>query len=133
DVFALTGALAWAVYLVVGKGVREGGNVLSAAGPIYLSAAVATGLAALIVGGLKQPRGDEILPLLALAFFPTVLGHSLQFSSLKKLHPYEASALALLEPVVATLLAAAVLNEVVEPAFYLSAAVIITGIYMVVR
>ncbi|MEM4560611.1 MAG: DMT family transporter [Candidatus Caldarchaeum sp.] len=133
DAFALAGALAWAVYLVVGKSVREGGNVLSAAGPIYLSAAVATGLAALIVGGLKQPRGDEILPLLGLAFFPTVLGHSLQFSSLKKLFPYEASALALLEPIVATLLAAAVLNEVVDPAFYLSAAIIITGIYMVVR
>ncbi|MCS7137797.1 MAG: DMT family transporter [Candidatus Caldarchaeum sp.] len=133
DLFALAGALAWAVYLVAGKRVREASEVMAAAGPIYLWSAAATGLTALMLGGIGRPRAEEVYPLIGLAVFPTVLGHSLQFSSLKKLHPYEASALALLEPVVATLLAAAVLNEVVEPGFYVSAAIIIVGIYLVTR
>ncbi|MEM2238034.1 MAG: DMT family transporter [Candidatus Caldarchaeum sp.] len=133
DFYAVLGALAWALYLVVGKRVREEAEIVVVMGPIYLWTALATGVTGLLSGGLTQPRPEELYPLTALAILPTVLGHSLQFSSLKGLHPYEASALALLEPVVATILAAVVLSEVVEPGFYLSAAVVIAGIYLVMR
>lgn len=134
DVYAVLGALFWALYLVFGKKVREEVNIFAVLGPLYMF----TSVPALVVayglgGGLAAPTADQIYALLGLAFFPTVLGHGLQFSSLRGLHPYQASSLALLEPIVATIIAAILLAEIADPITYVAAAIVITGIYLVIR
>ncbi|MEM0440041.1 MAG: DMT family transporter [Candidatus Caldarchaeum sp.] len=134
DVYAVLGAFFWALYLVFGKKVREEVNIFAVLGPLYMftslpAVAVACGLGE----GLAMPKQDQIYPLLGLAFFPTVLGHGLQFSSLRGLHPYQASSLALLEPIVATIIAAILLAEIADPITYVAAAIVITGIYLVIR
>jgi drug/metabolite transporter (DMT)-like permease len=133
NVYGLLGALFWALYLVAGKSVREGSELLVVVGPLYLWTAATTGVATLFVsGGITLPSAGELPPMTGLIVFPTILGHTLSFSSLKGLRPYEASALNLLEPLSATLLAALILYEVSPINIYLSAAVTLAGIYLVV-
>jgi drug/metabolite transporter (DMT)-like permease len=133
NVYGLLGALFWALYLVAGKSVRESSELLVVVGPLYLWTAATTGVATLIVsGGITLPSAGELLPMVGLIVFPTILAHTLSFSSLKGLRPYEASALNLLEPFSATLLAALILYEVSPINIYLSAAVTLAGIYLVV-
>jgi len=132
NVYGLMGALFWALYLVSGKSVREGSELLMTMGPLYLWTAAATGAATLLVsGGIAMPSAGELAPMMGLIIFPTLLGHTLSFSSLKGLRPYETSALNLLEPFSATLLAAVVLQEVLPLNNYLSAVVTLLGIYLV--
>ncbi|MCS7133258.1 MAG: DMT family transporter [Candidatus Caldarchaeum sp.] len=134
DVYAVLGALFWALYLVFGKKVREEANIFAILGPLYTFTALPALVAAFLLGpGLSTPRTEQLFALFGLAFFPTVLGHGLQFSSLRGLHPYQASSLALLEPIVAAALAALLLAEIADPLTYLSAAAVITGIYLVIK
>ncbi|MDW8084067.1 MAG: DMT family transporter [Candidatus Caldarchaeum sp.] len=134
DVYAVFGALFWALYLVFGKKVREQVNIFAALGPLYMFTAFPALAAAFIFGrGLSSPGADQLFALFGLAFFPTVLGHGLQFSSLRGLHPYQTSSLALLEPIVAAGLAVLLLAEIADPITYLSAAAVITGIYLVIK
>ncbi|MDW8063422.1 MAG: DMT family transporter [Candidatus Caldarchaeum sp.] len=134
DLYAVLGALFWALYLVFGKKVREAANIFAVLGPLYTFTALPALSAAYVLGpGLSTPRTEQLFALFGLAFFPTVLGHGLQFSSLRGLHPYQASSLALLEPIVATALAAVLLYEIADPITYVSAAAVITGIYLVIR
>jgi len=134
DAQAFLAALFWSVYLILGKPVREGGNVLILMPPIYLVACLPLLTSGYVIqGGLAIPTGDEIVFLLCLAFFPTVLGHTLHFSSLKALSAFQTSILALLEPIVASILAALILFEVPNPLFYLGASITLFGIYLVLR
>lgn len=134
NVYAVLGAFFWALYLVVGKRVRQEVNIFAVFGPLLLFTSLPALAAAYLLGrGLYPLNPAQTLFLLALALFPTVLGHGLQFSSLRGLHPYQASSLALLEPIVAALLAAVLLAEVAGPVTYLGAAAVILGIYLVIR
>ncbi len=134
DLAALGGAFFWALYLTLGKDLRQRTSPTTAMPPIYLfSAAVLAAAAILVRGELVVPVTEELPPLLAVAFLPTVLGHTLHFSSLKGLKSFEASTLALLEPVVASVLAFLIFSEAPAAGFYLSAAVILAGIYLVLR
>ncbi|GBC69465.1 hypothetical protein HRbin01_01164 [archaeon HR01] len=134
DLSALAGAIFWAAYLTSGVGVRARVHPIAATPSLYMVSALVLALSGLLVGGgLILPQTNEIPPIIALVFLPTVMGHTLQFSSLKGLKPYETSTLALLEPVAASALALIVFGEAPAPILYLSAAVVIFGIYLVVR
>jgi drug/metabolite transporter (DMT)-like permease len=134
DVSALGGAFFWALYLTFGKDLRERASPVTVMPSLYLLSALVLAAAAYLVGGgLLLPVTAELPPLLAVAFIPTVLGHTLHFSSLKGLKSFEASTLALLEPVVASVLAFLVFGEAPAASFYLSAAVTLLGIYLVLR
>jgi drug/metabolite transporter (DMT)-like permease len=134
DLSALAGAFFWAAYLTYGFELRARVHPIAATPSLYMVSALVLALSGLLAGGgLLLPQTSEIPPLIALAFLPTVLGHTFHFSSLKGLRPYEASTLALLEPVAASTLALIIFGEVLTPVVYLSAAVLIFGIYLVVR
>ncbi len=134
DLEALMAAFFWALYLIVGKPVRAAGNVLLLMTPIYIIAGIIMGGAGLVVfRQIAIPLPAEVLPLLAVAFFPTVLGHTLHFSSLKHLTPFQASTLSLLEPVVASILAALIFLEIPHVSFYVGAASVLVGVYLVLR
>jgi drug/metabolite transporter (DMT)-like permease len=70
---------------------------------------------------------------------PTALAHTLYFSSLSSLKSFETASMALLEPVVATLLGIvgstilgiAVLGQVPAPIFILGAVLVLGGIFSV--
>ena len=134
DLQALLAALLWALYLMLGKSVRSSANVMWLMVMIYLVSGLMIGVVGLATrGGIAYPVGGEWIMLLGIAFFPTFLGHTLHFSSLKYLTPFQTSVLALLEPIVATTLAGLLLREIPHPAFYILAGITMVGIYLVLR
>lgn len=131
EVEALAGALLWAVYLNVGRRLRLKTHPLRTMPHIYLSSALLLLLLALAAGGLSTPYPREVPVLLGLAVLPTCLGHTLHFSSLRGLKPYQTSALALLEPVLASAQAVPLFGEVPGPQALLGGGLILLSIYLV--
>jgi drug/metabolite transporter (DMT)-like permease len=133
DLMALTAAALWAAYLVIGKPIIEKIDIISAMTPIYFVGCLVLLMLSLTTGGFKFPTLNQWAPLVGLAIFPTAIGHTLHFSSMKALRPYQTSVLALLEPVVATMLAYFIFNEVPAPPFVVGAVVVLLGIFLIAR
>ena len=136
DLEAILAALFLALYLNFGRKIRNKMNILTAMLPIYVSAMCAVviiGVAAGNGGLLLQPIPSRILPLIGLGLLPTAIAHTLYFSSLSDLKPFETATMALLEPVGATILGAAVFQEMPLPVFVLGAVFVLIGIFFTVR
>ena len=136
DLEAILAALLIAFYLSYGKKVRKQMTVLSSMVPIYAFAAI-------IVGVFSVPTRstvlafsitpDKILPLIGLGLLPTTIAHTLYFSSLSNLRSFETATMAFLEPVGATMLGITVFHEVPSLIFVLGAALVLTGIFFIIR
>lgn len=113
DVLALGGAVAAAGYVVVGKRLRGRVALVPYLAVVYGVAGVALAGAVLVLGVEVMPRSPAAWPrLAALAVVPTVIGHSLLNWALKFYEAFKVNLVVLLEPVFASLLAWAVLDEV---------------------
>lgn len=133
DLLSLSAAILWAIYLVVGKPLREKSDVLSIMPIIYSIGCITLMILSLISGEFVLPTINQWIPLIGLSIFPTLIGHTLHFSSMKALRPYQTSIFSLLEPLTATVLAFIILNEIPTPPFILGAAIVLIGIFLVLR
>ncbi|MGQ4910891.1 MAG: DMT family transporter [Candidatus Thorarchaeota archaeon] len=113
NILALLGAFFLAVYFIGGRKYAHDLPITVYTSIVYLTAASVT-LALCIVAGLEvlvfTPR--EIVIFIALAIFPTVLGHSVNNYLLTKVPAYVISSAVLGEPIGATLLAFLVFAEI---------------------
>lgn len=132
DLEAVIAALLWAAYLVIGRDVRVKSHPVTVMIPIYSASSILLLLSGLVFGSPRLPLMNEAPAILGLAIFPTALGHTLSFSSLKGLQPYQTAILSFLEPVVATLLAIPLLNEIPQANALAGALLIFIGIYFAV-
>jgi drug/metabolite transporter (DMT)-like permease len=133
---AILAALFLALYLNFGGKVRNKTNILTAMLPIYGFAMCTVGTISVVAGNatsLLQPVPTGIFPLIGLGLLPTAIAHTLYFSSLRGLKPFETAAMAFLEPVGATVLGVAVFQEVPAPVFALGAVLVLIGIFFTVR
>jgi drug/metabolite transporter (DMT)-like permease len=136
DLEAILAALFLALYLNFGRKIRNKMNILTAMLPIYASAMCAVVFVSAAIGNgglLLQPIPNKIFPLIGLGLLPTAIAHTLYFSSLQGLRPFETAAMALLEPVGATVLGVAVFREVPAPVFVLGSILVLIGIFFTVR
>lgn len=131
DFEAVVAALLWALYLVFGREVRLKSHPITIMIPIYITSSILLLFSGFFFGNPRQPSLSEVPALLGLAIFPTTLGHTLSFSSLKGLQPYQTAILSLLEPIVATLLAIPLFNEIPQANALIGASLIFAGIYLV--
>jgi drug/metabolite transporter (DMT)-like permease len=131
DALALAGAVFAAAYFVLGRGARAKLSLLAYVGLVYPAAAVALVLAATVahqpLSGFA-PRTWLFLALLGLV--PQLCGHSLLNWALRYLPAPRVSLAILGEPIVATLLAMALLGETPSPLTVLGAGVTLSGIYL---
>lgn len=134
NLLAFSGAVAIAGYLVIGGRVRRHMDAWSYSLRVYsVSAVVLLGIALVArVSLLGHPMRDLVLVLL-LAFFCTILGHGLINWGLRYVPAVDVSMLILLEPVFATLMAIAVLGEIPGPLSALGAVVVIASLMLVSR
>ncbi len=132
DLEALVAAFLWALYLNLGRPLRKKVPLLVLMPFVYI---VAAGIMFLLIclygNNLYVPSPSEFAVLLVLALLPTALGHTLHFSSLKGLTPFQAATTALLEPVVASSLAALLFSEIPHPVFVVGAIATLIGIFLV--
>ncbi len=132
DLLALLSALFLALYFIGGRRFARGIPITVYTSIVYIAASGFTLVLCLIQGvsvAVLEPR--ELMLFLALAIFPTVLGHSVNNYLLTLVPAYVVSAAVLGEPVGATLLAAVFLNEIPLPITFVGFFVILIGIALV--
>ncbi len=113
SILALSGAMAVAGYLLIGRRLRQKMGILSYIFLTYSSAAIVLVVWALVVGGsFTGYNGLTYLMFILLALVPQLIGHSLLNWSLKYVPATMVTIAVLGEPVGATILALAILNEV---------------------
>jgi len=130
DLEAVLAAVVEAFYLSYGRETRQKMPLLPLMLAVYIFAAVtvlATGFAASSTFAFPLEL-SMVLALIGLGIMPTALAHSFYFSSLSNLKSFETAAMALLEPVGATLLGVAIFTEVPSSFFILGAVLVLAGI-----
>ncbi len=133
DLEATLAAVVESFYLSYGKQTRQKAPLMQLMMTIYVFSAitvVAIGLAT--AQSLAPPlQLDQILPLIGLGILPTAMAHTFYFSSLSHLKSFETAAMALLEPVGATLLGLVIFQQIPKPLFALGAVLVLSGIIAV--
>jgi drug/metabolite transporter (DMT)-like permease len=134
DALAVLGGLMASAYLVIGRGARRRISTASYGASVYTITALVL-LVAVVVSGTPltgHPR-ESYLAILALAVVSQLIGHNAMNWALGFL-PAAVVAIAILgEPVGATLIAAAVLDEVPTLLELAGAGVVLIGVYVALR
>jgi drug/metabolite transporter (DMT)-like permease len=134
DLLALGGAVAVAGYFLLGRQLRKSMSNLNYVTHAYLSAWLVLA-AASYMGGTPlfayPPR--EWLIFLALAFFPTILGHTVFNWALARVDVSFVSVMILGEPVGAALLAYLFLHEVPPAEHIFGGILILSGLFVFIR
>ncbi len=136
DVLAFIGGLMTAVYLMTGRHVRKRVPLIPYVFLVYSSSAVVLLATTLVMEGSLSPGGDlgrELLLFLGLALVSTILGHTLYNWALRYLKAPIVSTSLLGEPVGATLLAIAFLQETPSLFVFGGGALALLGIYLTAR
>jgi drug/metabolite transporter (DMT)-like permease len=132
DLLALAGAVFLAIYFIGGRRYAKGMPITVYTSIIYLVAAITTlGMCIPLGYNVLVFEPSEVLIFIALAIFPTVLGHSVNNYLLTKVPAYVVSSAVLGEPIGATILAAVILNRIIEPTELIGFSVILIGVALV--
>lgn len=130
DFLSLLAAFAVAVYMLIGRVVREQVSTGVYTYIVYIACGVTLIGICLVQGHNIFGFGmNSIIIGLLLAIFPTILGHSLFSWSLKYFSPSFVSASKLCEPVVASVIAAFLFGELPSWLQLLGGIIIIGGVY----
>ena len=114
DLEALLAALMISIYAIMArKYVKRDFDPYKLAGALYLMAGVLGVLIILPLRMFQIPKNQlDITYLALLAIIPTAGGHTLFLRALKGLAPHETQILALLEPIIASILAVLIFKEI---------------------
>jgi drug/metabolite transporter (DMT)-like permease len=134
SVLALLGAVMLAVYLLVGRKLRQNTSLVGYIYPTYVLAAFAL---AIIVVCSKTPvfgfSWETYFFLLLLGLVPQCIGHTCYNWALRYLSATLVSIIILGEPVLATVMAWGILGETIGAVVVLGAGLVGVGILMVSR
>ncbi len=129
DLLALTGALAVAVYMLIGRSLRGKLSLLGYVFPVYATAAIVLmGAALLSQTKLWGFPSDAWLWILLMALLPQIIGHSSFNWALAHLSATYVSLSVLAEPVASVLLAWLILNEAPTWSAFIGGLLILGGI-----
>ncbi|MBT3273670.1 MAG: EamA family transporter [Spirochaetales bacterium] len=134
DLLALAGAATVSGYMLIGRSVRQRIPAFTYVAIVY---SVST-LTLFIIGQGASIRftgypGKEYLIFLGIAFFCTLLGHTLFNWALKYLKTSFISMAVLTEPLYATVLGIIILREIPGGTVFLGGAIILLGVFMFVK
>ncbi len=134
NVLAIGGAIAFAVYVLIGRSQRVAVSVLPYSIVVYSAAALTLLLAALLSGAELWGYSRETwLWLWAIALGPQIMGHTVINWALRYVQASIISGTILVEPVVSALLAWVVLFEKPGLATLLGGAVVLLGLFLLLR
>ncbi|MBD3406703.1 MAG: EamA family transporter [Candidatus Lokiarchaeota archaeon] len=132
DILALLAGLFLALYFIGGRKYAKGLPITVYTSIIYFTAALVT-LAICVFNGVNVLvlEFSEYLIFIALAIFPTALGHSVNNYLLTLVPAYVVSSAVLGEPIGATILAAVFLGEIPSTVTFIGFGIILLGIALV--
>ncbi len=132
DLLALLSALFLAIYFIGGRRYAKGIPITVYTSIVYISAASLTLVECLILGiDILVLDATEMIIFIALAIFPTALGHSVNNYLLTLVPAYVVSSAVLGEPIGATILAVIFLGEIPAPMTLVGFIIILFGIALV--
>lgn len=132
DLLALLSGVFLAIYFIGGRRFAKGLPITVYTSIVYITAAGVTLIQCMALGiNVIVLEPTEIIIFVALAIFPTALGHSVNNYLLTLVPAYVVSSAVLGEPIGATLLAVVFLGEVPPPLTLVGFAVILIGILLV--
>jgi len=133
DALAIAGAIFAAVYVLIGRKVRQQLSLVGYAGSVYAIAAVALGVAMLVSGTpFVGFPAEAWLLFAAMTAGPQFLGHTVFNHLLGEVKASVVSVALLAEPVGATLLGMVVYQERPGPQVVVGAAVVLAGVAVTV-
>ncbi len=131
DTLALLGGVMAAIYILAGRVLRRSLGIFTYAFLVYLTASAVLLLSAVANGVLLWPYPtDEVLIFLALAVVCTIFGHTVYNWSLRYLSAPVISTSLLGEPILASILALALLGEVPGWLVILAAPLVLVGVML---
>ena len=131
DFLALSGALFLAGYLLIGRELRKRIDLLPYTFIVYISCTLFLIFGSIIMDIPLYPYSPKNYAIFfALAFFCTILGHTVFNWALKYLPAYAVSTCSLFEPVGATILALLILGEIPGFMQILGQILILIGLYI---
>lgn len=134
NMMALSAALIFAFYFLVGSKVRQNRSWLGYVFPVYGYAALTCIIILFIFEGFSTDIGFKPLLIgLGLALGPQIMGHGSLNYAVKYVSPTLLSTLILAEPVLATLLAFSLFSEWPNSLSFLAMLVILSGIALTWR
>ncbi len=133
DILAFTAALVFAVYFLIGRKLRQKYEWLDYVFLVYSWAAVTCLVLSMIIGVNLRVNATVIMMALGLAIGPQIMGHGSMNFSVKYISPTLLSTLVLTEPLLATLLAYLIFNELPSISSFVAMTVVIAGISMTWR
>ncbi len=134
NLLALTGAIAAATYMIIGRRLRQGLSLLSYTTVVYGMAAVTLVTATIIAGQSMFGFSPQVFLLfLAMALIPQLIGHTSFNWALSFLPAAFVSIAAISEPVGASILAILFFQEFPGPAAIVGAILILAGVVMASR
>jgi drug/metabolite transporter (DMT)-like permease len=130
---AISAAVIYAVYIIVGTGVMKGVPAAPSSAVILASAAVVYGVFAAVSGPHWPTTRAGWLAVMGIAVVSTVIPVGTFLAGLKRVGPTDASMLSTLEPVVTVVLAAQVLGERLRPLSLVGGALILAAVLLLAQ
>ena len=131
-VLALVGALAAAIYFVIGRIIRQETSMITYTSITYTSASIVLLLTSILLGyNLVKYDASTWLYFVLLAVVPMLGGHSILNYLLRYIKASVITATVLGEPIGASILAAIILGEVLPIQSYIYIAITLIGIFIV--
>jgi drug/metabolite transporter (DMT)-like permease len=130
---AITSAVIYAIYIVIGSRVTKRAGALPSATIIILSATFVYAGIVLVRGAVLPTKGVAWAAIVAIALVSTVLAVVTFFAGLERIGPTSTSTLSALEPAVAVSLAMIFLKERISPFQLVGGALILSAVLILAR
>ncbi len=130
---AVSAALIYAVYILVGTGVMQKVSAVQSSAVIFASAALVFGILTAIRGPHWPSTPNGWLAISGIAVIATLLPVATFLGGLKIIGATDASLLSTLEPVVTVILAAMILGEKVQPLMIAGGVLILAAVLLIVN
>lgn len=130
---ALTGAVMYSIYIIVGSQVLKRVTVLQSSTVIFASAGAAAGVLMLLNGPQFPSSGAGWAAILAIVMLATLLPVVAFLAGLGRIGATNAAMVSTLEPVVTVILGVLLLDETLRPLTLLGGGLILTAVLLLAR
>ena len=130
---ALSAALIYAVYIIVGTGVMQKVSAVQSSTIIFASAGAVYGVMTALNGPHWPASNAGWMTISAMALIATVIPVATFLAGLKRIGPTDASMLSTIEPIVTVFLAALIFGESLQPMTLLGGGLILAAVLLLTQ
>jgi drug/metabolite transporter (DMT)-like permease len=130
---AISAALIYSVYIIVGTGVMKQVSAVQSSAVIFASAGAVYGVLTLVSGAHYPQSAAGWGAVVGVIIFATVIPVVTFLAGLKRIGPTNASMLSTLEPVVTVILAALIFHERLQPIMLFGGGLILISVLLLAR